>query len=165
MLEVPLQGRAHQRLGSSFLLPALLSPGYTLGRTPPHFPLLLGTWVALPSGAGRPRPQGQSPNHELSAGTCGASPWTHLLHPGESWGSGMRDVMGVVSGLTWAVALSPARAACRSGRSRGWALGHLLCGGATPSMKPPTSTASQVGAEWETEALGVGSVEVTGPRL
>uniref|UniRef100_A0A8D2DYP1 Multivesicular body subunit 12A n=1 Tax=Sciurus vulgaris TaxID=55149 RepID=A0A8D2DYP1_SCIVU len=90
-----------------------LPPGFS----PVCDPLDSMTWVALPSGVRRPRPQSQCPSPEVSAGKCGASPWTHPA--------------------------SPAKAAFQSGRCQGWALGRPPCGGVTPSTRRPVSMASQ----------------------
>uniref|UniRef100_A0A8C2P2J6 MABP domain-containing protein n=1 Tax=Capra hircus TaxID=9925 RepID=A0A8C2P2J6_CAPHI len=86
------------------------------GFSPVCDPLDSRTWGALPSGAGRPRPLGQCPSPGLLAET-GTSPWTRRA--------------------------SRAKVASRSGHYPDWALGLLPCGGATPSMRPPTSMASQ----------------------
>uniref|UniRef100_A0A2R9BHE8 Multivesicular body subunit 12A n=1 Tax=Pan paniscus TaxID=9597 RepID=A0A2R9BHE8_PANPA len=88
-----------------------------LGFSPVCDPMDSRTWVALPSGARRPRPPGQCPSPEVSAGTCRASLW---MQPA-----------------------SQVRAASWSRHRQGWALGHPLCGGMTPSTRPPASMASQ----------------------
>uniref|UniRef100_A0A8D0Z9J8 MABP domain-containing protein n=1 Tax=Sus scrofa TaxID=9823 RepID=A0A8D0Z9J8_PIG len=89
-----------------------LPPGFS----PVCDPVDSRTWVALPSGARKPKPRGQCPSPELSAET-GTSPWTSPA--------------------------SPARAAFQSGHSQGWALRHLPYGGTTPSTRLPTFMASQ----------------------
>ncbi|XP_035141012.2 multivesicular body subunit 12A isoform X1 [Callithrix jacchus] len=89
-----------------------------LGFSPVSDPMDSRTWAALPSGARKRRSRGPCPSPEVSAGTCRASLW---MHPA-----------------------SPARAASWSGHCQGWALGHPLCGGMTPSTRPPASMASQL---------------------
>uniref|UniRef100_A0A2K5K8Y6 MABP domain-containing protein n=1 Tax=Colobus angolensis palliatus TaxID=336983 RepID=A0A2K5K8Y6_COLAP len=88
-----------------------------LGFSPVCDPMDSRTWAALPSGARRPRPRGQCPSPEVSAGTCRASLW---MQPA-----------------------SRVRAASWSGHHQGWALGHPRCGAMTPSTRPLASMASQ----------------------